>query len=76
MDIDGHDLGQVGPLDASPCRQPVVLVQFDEMVRPMAMGDALNVYAAAGHQLYASRDEGSSWKLLVEDLTTARAMIA
>ena len=50
--------------------------QFDEMVRPMAMGEAGAVYAAAGPQLYASRDEGSARELLALNLPTVRAMIA
>ena len=50
--------------------------QFDEMVRPMAVGDAGTVYAAAGSQLFASGDDGESWRAVAQDLPTVRAMVA
>ena len=50
--------------------------QFDEMVRPMAVGDTGKVYAAAGRQLFASPDEGNSWRAVAQDLPTVRALVA
>ena len=50
--------------------------QFDTMVRSMAMDDSGTIYAAAGSELYASRDEGDTWQSLAQDLPTVRALIA
>ena len=50
--------------------------QFDEMVRPMAADEGGTIYAAAGPQLFAGHNEGTTWELIAEDLPTVRALIA
>ena len=42
----------------------------------MAVDDGGNVFAAAGMQLFASRDDGSSWELIEDGLPPIKAMIA
>lgn len=48
--------------------------QFNVMVRSLALDEAGGVYAAAGHELFASFDEGESWQLMAGDLPTVRAL--
>lgn len=48
--------------------------QFDEMVRSLILDEAGGVYAAAGHELFASFDEGESWQRVAGDLPTVRAL--
>ena len=51
-------------------------VPFHEMARPMAVNDGGSVYAAAGKQLFVSKDDGGSWELLAENLPYVHAMVA
>jgi photosystem II stability/assembly factor-like uncharacterized protein len=47
---------------------------FDAMVRSLVLDEAGNVYAASGNELFASFDDGESWKLVAGDLPTVRAL--
>lgn len=47
---------------------------FDTMVRSLVLDEAGNVYAASGNELFASFDEGETWKLVAGDLPTVRAL--
>ena len=48
--------------------------QFNVMVRSLAVDEAGGVYAAAGHELFASSDEGETWQLVAGDLPTVRSL--
>lgn len=48
--------------------------QFQAMVRALALDESGGVYAAAGHELYASFDDGESWQLVADNLPTVRAL--
>ncbi len=48
--------------------------QFDQMVRSLILDEAGGVYAAAGHELFASFDGGESWQQVAGDLPTVRAL--
>jgi photosystem II stability/assembly factor-like uncharacterized protein len=48
--------------------------QFNEMVRSLVLDEAGNVYAGAGHEVFASFDGGESWQLIAGDLPTVRAL--
>jgi photosystem II stability/assembly factor-like uncharacterized protein len=49
-------------------------VQFDAMVRQIAVDDAGVVYIAAGHELFGSHDAGESWQRLAGELPTVQAL--
>jgi len=49
-------------------------VQFNVMVRSLAVDEAGGVYAAAGQELFASSDGGDNWQLVTGDLPTVRAL--
>ncbi|MCH7890745.1 MAG: helix-turn-helix transcriptional regulator [Gemmatimonadetes bacterium] len=49
---------------------------IDDAIRPMVVDESGTVYAAAGRQVLTSRDDGTSWELLAQDLPMVRAMIA
>lgn len=49
---------------------------FDHMIRQMAVDELGTVYAAAGREVFTSRDDGATWELLARDLPMVRAMIA
>ncbi len=48
--------------------------QFNEMVRSLVLDEAGNVYAGAGHEVFASFDGGESWQLMAGDLPSVRAL--
>ncbi len=42
----------------------------------MVVDEGGAVYAAAGKQLFVSRDDGDTWEMLAENLPSVRAMAA
>ena len=48
--------------------------RFDTMVARLVLDGAGGVYAASGSALYASDDEGDSWRLLADDLPPVRTL--
>jgi photosystem II stability/assembly factor-like uncharacterized protein len=48
--------------------------RFKVMVRALALDESGGVYAAAGSELFASQDEGESWRLVADHLPTVRAV--
>ena len=48
--------------------------QFNVMVQALALDEAGSLYAAAGHELFASFDEGESWRLVTGNLPRVRSL--
>jgi hypothetical protein len=51
-------------------------LQFDVMVRQIAVDEAGSVFIAAGPELFASHDAGDSWQRLAEGLPMVQALVA
>lgn len=48
--------------------------RFDDMVYALVLDESGSAYAAAGHELFVSRDKGESWRRVAADLPTAQAL--